>query len=321
MRRMPVGIVTGASRGLGLALARALNERGWELVVDARGADALAESTARPRRRHRAWPATSPIPSTGARWSRRPATAIDLLVNNASLLGPSPHARAAPTTRSTRCARSTRSNVRRAARAASSSRCRMLARGRGRLDITSDAAVEAVRGLGRLRRRRRPRSSSSAAILAAEQPGPARLRGRPGRHAHPDAPGRLPGRGHLRPPAARGERARRCCACRGRPAERSLPGRASSAGRAVTRMATDVALAGTSRRDRGAGRPRRRALLVPRRATARSITRRFDELPRPPEPGDLAGGEHVGDPARGVAGRSAARTRCAPSLDRRSGRR
>src|SRR5215210_1790994 len=34
-------LVTGASRGLGLALARALAERGWSLVVDARGADAL----------------------------------------------------------------------------------------------------------------------------------------------------------------------------------------------------------------------------------------------------------------------------------------
>ena len=35
------GIVTGASRGLGLALTRALVERGWRLVVDARDGDAL----------------------------------------------------------------------------------------------------------------------------------------------------------------------------------------------------------------------------------------------------------------------------------------
>src|SRR4051794_6259414 len=42
MRRMPVGIVTGASRGLGLALMRALVERGWRLVVDGRGEEALA---------------------------------------------------------------------------------------------------------------------------------------------------------------------------------------------------------------------------------------------------------------------------------------
>ena len=42
MRSMPTGIVTGASRGLGLALARALAERGWRLIVDARGAEALS---------------------------------------------------------------------------------------------------------------------------------------------------------------------------------------------------------------------------------------------------------------------------------------
>ena len=33
---MPVALVTGASRGLGLALAQALDRRGWDLVVDAR---------------------------------------------------------------------------------------------------------------------------------------------------------------------------------------------------------------------------------------------------------------------------------------------
>ena len=89
MRRMPVGIVTGASRGLGLALARALNERGWELVVDARGADALAEATAGLGQvtavagdvadpEHR----SALVEAAGER--------IDLVVNNASLLGPSP---------------------------------------------------------------------------------------------------------------------------------------------------------------------------------------------------------------------------------------
>jgi NAD(P)-dependent dehydrogenase (short-subunit alcohol dehydrogenase family) len=42
---MPTAIVTGASRGLGLALARALDQRGWRLVVDARGGRALREAT------------------------------------------------------------------------------------------------------------------------------------------------------------------------------------------------------------------------------------------------------------------------------------
>src|SRR5207249_10926349 len=35
-QHMPVAAVTGASRGLGLALTRALAERGWDVVVDAR---------------------------------------------------------------------------------------------------------------------------------------------------------------------------------------------------------------------------------------------------------------------------------------------
>src|SRR5919198_1196581 len=43
-RHMPVGIVTGASRGLGLVLARELAARGWRLVVDARGESALAQA-------------------------------------------------------------------------------------------------------------------------------------------------------------------------------------------------------------------------------------------------------------------------------------
>jgi NAD(P)-dependent dehydrogenase (short-subunit alcohol dehydrogenase family) len=88
----PVAIVTGASRGLGRALAHALAVRGWRLVIDARGADALERARAELAAhtivdalvgdvtdpRHRAGLVTA----AGDR--------IDLLVNNASRLGPSP---------------------------------------------------------------------------------------------------------------------------------------------------------------------------------------------------------------------------------------
>jgi NAD(P)-dependent dehydrogenase (short-subunit alcohol dehydrogenase family) len=83
------GIVTGASRGLGLALTRALVEHGWRVVVDGRDADALAA----------AWPDAPKdvlIPGDVADAEHRQALVdaagepIDLVVNSASLLGPSP---------------------------------------------------------------------------------------------------------------------------------------------------------------------------------------------------------------------------------------
>src|SRR3954464_9204607 len=87
---MPTGIITGASRGLGLALARALTRDGWELVIDARGAVALHDAAASlgDAVTAIAGDVTDPEPRRALVDAAGPR--IDLLVNNASVLGPSP---------------------------------------------------------------------------------------------------------------------------------------------------------------------------------------------------------------------------------------
>ena len=94
MGRVPIGIVTGASRGLGLALARELDRRGWELVVDARGADDLARAGAG-LERVRAIAGDVADADHRRELVEACGPRIDLLVNNASLLGPSPQPRLA----------------------------------------------------------------------------------------------------------------------------------------------------------------------------------------------------------------------------------
>jgi NAD(P)-dependent dehydrogenase (short-subunit alcohol dehydrogenase family) len=89
---MPLAIVTGASRGLGLALARALAERHWSLVIDARGAAELERAA----RELGALTEVVAIAGDVADDRHRGVLVdgagdqVDLLVNNASLLGPSP---------------------------------------------------------------------------------------------------------------------------------------------------------------------------------------------------------------------------------------
>ena len=87
-------IITGASRGLGLALARRLAEDGWALIIDARGEEALESAHAELSRRS----SVTAIPGDVADEMHRAAISeaaheaggVDALVNNASILGPSP---------------------------------------------------------------------------------------------------------------------------------------------------------------------------------------------------------------------------------------
>jgi NAD(P)-dependent dehydrogenase (short-subunit alcohol dehydrogenase family) len=87
-----IAIITGASRGLGLALARELATRDWALVVDARGADDL-HGVARELGRLTevtAIPGDVSDPSHRSALIDAAGDQLDLLVNNASVLGPSP---------------------------------------------------------------------------------------------------------------------------------------------------------------------------------------------------------------------------------------
>src|SRR5829696_2896747 len=89
---LPTALVTGASRGLGLALSTALSSRGWRLVVDGRDADRLRTATAALPRPDliTAVPGDVSDPSHRAELARAVGARLDLLVNNASDLGPSP---------------------------------------------------------------------------------------------------------------------------------------------------------------------------------------------------------------------------------------
>jgi NAD(P)-dependent dehydrogenase (short-subunit alcohol dehydrogenase family) len=83
------GIVTGASRGFGLALTRALAEAGWELVVDGRDAAALRAAVA-DLPGVVAVPGDVTDPEHRSRLLEAAGHSLDLLVNNASSLGPTP---------------------------------------------------------------------------------------------------------------------------------------------------------------------------------------------------------------------------------------
>ncbi len=87
-------VITGASRGLGLALARGLAADGWSLVIDARDADALryaalclptgAAVTALPG------DVADPAHRDALRRAADDLGGPDLLINNAGTLGASP---------------------------------------------------------------------------------------------------------------------------------------------------------------------------------------------------------------------------------------
>jgi NAD(P)-dependent dehydrogenase (short-subunit alcohol dehydrogenase family) len=96
--RTPTAIVTGASRGLGLALAGGLRQRGWALVIDARDPEGLRDAVLELQGAN---PSEAPVVAIPGDVSdpvhrlalveaARGLGGLDLLVNNAGVLGPSP---------------------------------------------------------------------------------------------------------------------------------------------------------------------------------------------------------------------------------------
>lgn len=89
-----VAIITGASRGLGEALAHGLARSGWRLVIDARRADALYAVAGELRGRTQVEAIPGDITAAEHRHaliaSAQRLGRLDLLVNNASTLGVSP---------------------------------------------------------------------------------------------------------------------------------------------------------------------------------------------------------------------------------------
>jgi NAD(P)-dependent dehydrogenase (short-subunit alcohol dehydrogenase family)/catechol 2,3-dioxygenase-like lactoylglutathione lyase family enzyme len=91
---MPTALITGASRGLGLALAHALAADGWTLIIDARGAEALGAARAALGEHAHIIALAGDVTDPAHRQALATAAAdlggLDALVNNASILGPSP---------------------------------------------------------------------------------------------------------------------------------------------------------------------------------------------------------------------------------------
>ena len=167
----PTALVTGAGRGLGLALARALLSRGWSVVADARRAGHLAA----------ALPGAVVVPGDVSDPAHRAALAaavrglaqtgghrLDLLVNNASDLGPSPLPRLADVPLAA-ASRVLEVNVL-APLALTQLFLPLLRAARGTvMNISSDAAVEAYEGWGAYGASKAALDQLTA-VLAAEEP-------------------------------------------------------------------------------------------------------------------------------------------------------
>ena len=166
---MPLAVITGASRGLGLALARALAGRNWSLVIDARGGPALNRAARELSALTEVVAIRGDVSEDRHRRALLVAAGdhIDLLVNNASVLGPSPQPELADYPLA-EFERVHRVNVL-APLALTQLALPRLPDGGRIVNITSDAAVEPYEGWGGYGSSKAALEQLSA-ILAAEHP-------------------------------------------------------------------------------------------------------------------------------------------------------
>jgi NAD(P)-dependent dehydrogenase (short-subunit alcohol dehydrogenase family) len=166
----PTALLTGASRGLGAALAEALSHRGWRLVVDGRTPDRLAATVAALPRPDlvTAVPGDVADPAHRAALAAAVGDRLDVLVNNANELGPTPLPRLAdlpPAALERVLAVNTVAPL-----ALVQAVLPALERAGGVvLDISSDAAVEAYEGWGGYGASKAALDQLTA-VLAAEHP-------------------------------------------------------------------------------------------------------------------------------------------------------
>ena len=195
MNDNPTAMITGASRGLGRALAAGLAREGFALIIDARNAaalDAAAEAirAAGGRVTAIAGDVTDPAHRAALRKAADAAGRLDLLVNNAGTLGASPLPALADYPPDELRAAFEVNVI--APIALTQLMLPLLRAGGGAvLNITSDAAVEAYAGWGGYGAAKAALEQASN-VLAAEELAAPGLVGRSRRPAHRHAPAGLP---------------------------------------------------------------------------------------------------------------------------------